>query len=133
MLLGDLKLPSQNKMTTSPTVVHGGTTYTLTKNSTTPSGTQYSSPECPYSESAALSLQWSVNYTLCTVGPIHISSYSRTCHSHSSGPHISWYSNVSCGHCHIHCWCGDVGQSQEGTAPLLPAPSPWDRPLRDGG
>ena len=45
-------------------------------------------------------------------------------HSHSSGSHIHWYSNASYGHCHIHCWCGDVGQSQEGTAPLLSAPPP---------
>ena len=58
MLLGDLKLPLQDKMTTSPTVVHTGTAkegtrYTLAENDTTPSGTQYSSPERPYSESEA--------------------------------------------------------------------------------
>ena len=58
MFLGDLKLPIQDKMTTSPTVIHtgipkGGTRYTLAENDTTPSGTQYSSPECSYSESEA--------------------------------------------------------------------------------
>ena len=58
MLLGDLKLPIQDKMTTSPTVVHTGTPkegtrYTLGENGTTPSGAQYSSPECPYSECEA--------------------------------------------------------------------------------
>ena len=58
MLLGELKLPSQDKMSTSPTVVYTGTSkegtrYTLAENGTTQSGTQYSSPECPYSESVA--------------------------------------------------------------------------------
>ena len=62
MLLGDLKLPIQDKMSTSPTVVYTGTPkegtrYTLAENGTTWSGTQYSSPECPYSESEAVSMQ----------------------------------------------------------------------------
>ena len=58
MLLGDLKLPIQEKMSTSPTVVYTGTPkegirYTLAENGTTQTGTQYSSPKCPYSESEA--------------------------------------------------------------------------------
>ena len=58
MFLGDLKLPIQDKMSTSPTVVYTGTPkerpkYTLAENGTTQSGTQYSTPECPYSESVA--------------------------------------------------------------------------------
>ena len=58
MLLGDRKLPIQDKMSTSPTIVYTGTPkegtrYTLAENGTTWSGTLNSSPECPYSESEA--------------------------------------------------------------------------------
>ena len=58
MLLGDLKLPSRDKMSTSPTVVYTGTPkegtrYTQAENVTTLSETQYSGSECPHSESEA--------------------------------------------------------------------------------
>ena len=62
MLLGSLKLPIQDKISTSTVVYTGtpkeGTRYTLAENGTTQSGTHNSSPECPYSESEAYSLQW---------------------------------------------------------------------------
>ena len=45
-------------------------------------------------------------------------------HYFNGGSNICWHPNVSCGHCHIHCWCGDVGQSQEGTDHSSQPPPP---------